>query len=418
MNNSLLAAVAFAFGANASALASAPDARPESVTAIAFGDDRTLFVGDADGGRVFAYRLPESEAARASAAFNVLGFGARVAERFGVLETEVLYSDVAVHPRSGEAFVALTVIRDGSSEPGVIRIGSSGEISDVALETLESTFVELSATPDDGVTFWRDIPATTFTITDMDYASGSLYVSGLSNGEFASTLRRIPFPFTDRSNTSSIEIYHAVHNQVETRAPIRAMAVTTLGGEETVVAAYTCTPLVTIPTDQLLDGARVRGKTVAELGYGNTPLEVVRFDAMSMSGASEPFVLVVNRERAADLIRLADLEEGHEGDGLEVPVQSIKAGVPTQSTPLAGVVQMADQDPQYLLALQRNLDTGSLDLVSFRKGAYLRLSNFVSEYNFADYEYTPAVEQIRQFQNMLKVDEGYPELIRDGGSEK
>ena len=266
------------------------------------------------------------------------------------------------------------------------------------------------------MTFWRDIPATTFTITDMDYASGSLYVSGLSNGEFASTLRRIPFPFTDRSNTSSIEIYHAVHNQVETRAPIRAMAVTTLGGEETVVAAYTCTPLVTIPTEQLVDGARVRGKTVAELGYGNTPLEVVRFDAMSMSGESEPFVLVVNRERAADLIRLADLEEGHAGDGLEVPVQSVKAGVPTQSTPLAGVVQMADQDPQYLLALQRNLDTGSLDLVSFRKGAYLRLSNFVSEYNFADYEYTPEGAPIRQFQNILKVDEGFPELVRDGES--
>ena len=414
MNKSLLAALAFGIGATASALASDLDIKPESVTALAFGDDRTLFVGDSDGGRVFAYRLPESEAAQGSAAFNMLGFGARVAERFGVLESELLYSDIAVHPRSGEAFVALSIIRGGAVEPAVLRIGTSGEINDVALEATGSTSVRLSATPGDGVTFWRDIPATTFTITDMDYASGSLYVSGLSNGEFASTLRRIPFPFTDGSSTSSIEIYHAVHNQIETRAPIRAMAVTSLGGEETVVAAYTCTPLVTIPTDQLVDGARVRGKTVAELGYGNTPLEVVRFDAMSMSGESEPFILVVNRERAADLIRLADLEKGHAEAGLGRPVQSVKAGVPPRSTPLAGVVQMADQDPQFLLALQRNLDTGSLDLVSFRKGAYLRLSNFVSEYNFADYEYVPEAAPIRQFQNMLKVDEGFPELVRDG----
>ncbi|MEM9066385.1 MAG: hypothetical protein AAGB51_12950 [Planctomycetota bacterium] len=391
---------------------------PTSMSSLAFGEDGVLFVGDSDGGRVFSYQLPDSEHAKESAAFNLLGFGGRVAERFGVNETEVLYHDIAVHPRSGDAVVALSVIRNGVMVPNLIRVASSGAISDVSLEMLTSTSVELSATPEDGVTFWRDIPATSFTITDMDYASGSLYVSGLSNGEFASTLRRIPFPFTERSDNSSIEIFHAVHNQVETRAPIRAMAVTTLNGEETVVAAYTCTPLVTIPTDQLVDGARVRGKTVAELGYGNTPLEVVRFDAMSMSGETQPFVLVVNRERAADLIRLADLEEGHAGEGLDGPIQSVKAGIPTQSTPLAGVVQMADQDRQFLLALQRNLDTGSMDLVSYRKGSYLRLSNFVSEYNFADYQYTPEVEQIRQFQNMLKVDEGFPELVRDAESGK
>ncbi|MEN1704650.1 MAG: hypothetical protein AAGJ54_03930 [Planctomycetota bacterium] len=418
MNRIDLTAVVLGIGVAGITSACTHDTKPASFSSLAFGDDHTLFVGDSRGGRVFAYELPETEAAGGSAAFNLLGFGGRVAERYGVNESDLLFHDIAVHARSREAFVALSVLRGGSSEPRVVRVATSGEIRDVELEMLESSSVELSATPDDGVTFWRDIPATSFTITDMDYASGSLYVSGLSNGEFASTLRRIPFPFTERSGTASIEIYHAVHNQIETRAPIRAMAVTTLDVEETVVAAYTCTPLVTIPTDQLVDGTRIRGKTVAELGYGNTPLEVVRFDAMSMSGESEPFVLVVNRERAADLVRLVDLEEGHAGEGLAAPVQSVKEGVPTQSTPLAGVVQMADQDPQYLLALQRNLDTGSLDLVSFRKGAYLRLSNFVSEYNFSDYKYAPDGGPIRQFQNMLKVDEGFPELVRDGESDR
>lgn len=72
-----------------------------------------------------------------------------------------------------------------------------------------------------------------------------------------------------------------------------------------------------------------------------------------------------------------------------------------------------DQDAQFLATLKRNLDTGDVDLVSFRKGAYFRLSNFVSEYNFGDYAYVdPNQEMFRNFQNMLKADEGYPDMIR------
>ncbi len=68
-----------------------------------------------------------------------------------------------------------------------------------------------------------------------------------------------------------MEIYHAGHNLIETRAPIRAMSFTSWGGRPYLVAAYTCTPLVTIPLDDLKDGAHIRGKTVAELGYGGVP---------------------------------------------------------------------------------------------------------------------------------------------------
>ena len=66
---------------------------------------------------------------------------------------------------------------------------------------------------------------------------------------------------------TSVEIYHTTHNQIETRAPIRAMSFATLGGKPYVVAAYLCTPLVTIPLEDLKDGAHIRGKAIAELGY-------------------------------------------------------------------------------------------------------------------------------------------------------
>ncbi|MEO1366491.1 MAG: hypothetical protein AAFX50_04905, partial [Acidobacteriota bacterium] len=72
----------------------------------------------------------------------------------------------------------------------------------------------------------------------------------------------------------------------------------------------------------------------------------------------------------------------------------------------------ADQDAQFLLTLKRNLDSGDMDLVSYRKGAYMRISDFVSEYNFPDYQYVEGGEGAKQFQNLLKMDEGFPERVR------
>ena len=55
-----------------------------------------------------------------------------------------------------------------------------------------------------------------------------------------------------------------------------------------------------------------------------------------------------------------------------------------------------------------------MELVSFRKGAFFRLSDFISEYNFPDYVYADnqMSDGVRMFQNMLKADEGFPGQIR------
>ena len=83
--------------------------------------------------------------------------------------------------------------------------------------------------------------------------------------------------FTSQLSTTSVEIYHGGHNLIETRAPIRAMSFASWGGKPYLVAAYTCTPLVIMPLDELKNGAHVRGKTVAELGYGNTPADMIAY---------------------------------------------------------------------------------------------------------------------------------------------
>ncbi|WP_028111701.1 hypothetical protein [Ferrimonas kyonanensis] len=387
-------------------------ALPVSATVLEFADDNTLFVADSDGGQILAYSLPKAKPATASTSFNLEGAGSQIAKLLGVDSLAIDYHDIAVHPVSKEAYISLSTQSKGSRTPVVVRANQAGEFAKVDLASLPKTVKKLTATATDDVTFWRDIPATTLGITDLDYVNGTLYVSSLSTGEFASTLRKLSYPFDDSSTSSNIEIYHTVHNQTETRAPIRAMTVLELDGVETVVAAYTCTPLVTIPASKLNDGAHVKGKTVAELGYGNTPLDVIHFSAQNQQQQMEEFVLVLHKERSADLIRVADLAAANKQPGLSTPEMWAKAGVATRPVPLAGVLQAADQDAQFIATLKRNLVTGDMDLVSFRKGAYFRLNDFISEYNFSDYKYLPEQEMFRNFQNLLKTDAGYSDLVR------
>jgi hypothetical protein len=253
-------------------------------------------------------------------------------------------------------------------------------------------------------------------VTDLDFAGGELFVSGLSTGEFASTLRRVPYPFGDAASSTGIEMYHAAHGRTETRAPIRAMTVLEIEGVPTVLAAYTCTPLVTVPVADLRDGATVTGRTIAELGYGNTPPEVLHFQASDMQGGMRDLVLVINRDMDADLIAMDALAAATTAPGPSEPIARLEltAGVETTPTPLAGVFQAADQDAQFIPTLRRNMATGAMDLVSFREGVYLRLSEFVSEYDFPDYDDadTEYADGARTFQNLLKVDEGFPDRMR------
>ena len=385
---------------------------PVSATILEFAEDNTLFVADSDGGQILAYTLPQVKPAKASVSYNLEGAGSQIAQLLGVDSRLVSYHDIAVHPVSKEAYISLSVQKNGKRTPYVIRANQAGDFSRVDLASLPNSVKKLTDTANDKVTFWRDIPATSLGITDLDYVNGTLYVSSLSTGEFASTLRKVTYPFDSTSTTANIEIYHTVHNQTETRAPIRAMTVLDLDGVETVVAAYTCTPLVTIPTRELTDGTHVKGKTIAELGYGNTPLDVIHFSAPNPQQQMEDFVLVLHKERSADLIRVADLIKANKQDGLSSPEMWAKAGVPSRPVPLAGVLQAADQDAQFIATLKRNLTTGDIDLVSFRKGAYFRLNDFISEYNFSDYEYVPEQEMFRSFQNLLKTDSGYSDLTR------
>ncbi|APD08236.1 hypothetical protein UJ101_02738 [Flavobacteriaceae bacterium UJ101] len=119
-------------------------------------------------------------------------------------------------------------------------------------------------------------------ITDLDFHKGKLYISGMNNTDFASALRVADYPFNGNTTVATTDIYHTIHNQQETKAPIRTMLITELDGKDYVLAAYTCTPLVLFPLDEIKDGAKITGKTIAELGYGNTPVDLLAYKGQDM----------------------------------------------------------------------------------------------------------------------------------------
>jgi hypothetical protein len=122
----------------------------------------------------------------------------------------------------------------------------------------------------------RQDPRTT-TITDMNYVNGNLLVAGMSNEEWTSALRSIPVPFKTAELGATLQIWHDSHGRYETASPVRTFVPYTISGQQYVIAAYTCTPLVKIPVSDLKAGAKVKGQTIADLGAGNQPLDMVPY---------------------------------------------------------------------------------------------------------------------------------------------
>jgi hypothetical protein len=130
------------------------------------------------------------------------------------------------------------------------------------------------------------------TIHDMHYVDGKVLVAGLSNQDFASDMRSIPFPFAKVEKGTGIRMWHSAHGRYETASPVRSFVPYTINKEQFVLASYGCTPVVKIPVNDLKPGAKVQGSTIVELGNGSTPLGM-----LSYQKAGKSFILIATTSR-------------------------------------------------------------------------------------------------------------------------
>ena len=343
---------------------------------IAFGPAGILFLADNGAATVHAIDVQDPGPAAGAEPFDFDSVDARVATFLGCEPGDIAIKDMALHPESHHVYLSVQRGRGNAGQAVLVRIDRlTGAISEVALTDVACAHVTLADAPsadderldvvlpqgDEGeeLTFGeRTIrilrqPIRTSTVTDMAYLDGVLFVAGLSNEEFSSKLRRIPFPFGADVADNNLEIFHVSHGAWETAAPIRTFV--PYEGGRSILASYTCTPLVHIPVEGVAAGTKVVGRTVAELGAMNQPLDMVSF----RQGADE-YLLVANTSHGLLKVACRDIDAQ---PALTEPKEPI--GVPREREGIQGITRLANLNGEYVLAMQRD-DSGQLNLRSLK----------------------------------------------------
>ena len=289
----------------------------KSAGALAFGPDGILFVGDSVGGTVVAIDTGDRKTSSA-AKVNVQGINAKIAALVGVTPDQILINDVKVNPLSKNVYLSASRGRGPDALPLIVRVDAAGKVSTLSLDNANYSSVNLVDAPEANPAA-RQNPRMQ-TITNMNFVNGNLFVAGLSNEEWSSALRSIPFPFKDASKGATLQIWHSSHGRFETQAPVRTFVPYTISGQAYILAAYTCTPLVKIPVSQLQPGAQVKGVEIADLGAGNQPLDMVPYKK-----DGHDYILIANTARGVMKLKADNLESY---PAIDSPQKTDVAGVP------------------------------------------------------------------------------------------
>ena len=333
MKLALLAVVALTvYGQVTSRVASAVETSPSlsSIGPLTFAPDGTLYAADPQAATIFALDLGASANGGAPGTASVAGIDQKIAAMLGTDAKEIAITDLAVHPRTHNSFVAVMRGQGANAKPALLRIDGAGKVDLVAAESLKSTSVTLP-NPPAASTGGRN--NRNQSITKLAFANGRVWVAGLSNEEFASKLWSVAYPFAKADNGTSVEIYHGNHQRLETASPVYAFIPYTINNQPYIIGAYLCTPLVKFPVSALAPGAKYRGTTIAELGAGNRPIDMVLYKKNG-----KEFLLMSNTSRGVMKIPTQDFATAAP---ITTPVTSETGGVPYEKvTAMTGIQQL------------------------------------------------------------------------------
>jgi hypothetical protein len=317
-------------------------ARMQSISALAVGPNGVLYAADPQAATLYALDLSKLPAGTPGTK-GIANLDQQLASVLGTAASELTISDLKIEPKSRNAFVSVTRGQGADAQAVLVRIDGAAKIDVVPLETVSFTSLALPNAPDLNPSRGRSNRSQS--ITNLQYLNGRLYVAGLSNEEFASKLWAVGYPFKEADRGTSVEIFHGSHGQLETRSPVYTFLPMTVNGEQDLIAAYLCTPLVRFPVASLAAGEKIRGTTIAELGAGNRPIDMVRY----MKDGNE-YLLMSNTSRGVMKIPTKDFGSAA---GITTPIAGT-AGIGYETVAsLTGVQQLDLLDATHAVVIAR-----------------------------------------------------------------
>ena len=124
------------------------------------------------------------------------------------------------------------------------------------------------------------------------------------------------------------------------------------------LAAYGCSPLAVFPLDEMKQKKQMRGTTIAELGAGNQPIDMISFKR-----DGKQYILISNTNRSMMRINAEDIERAQ---AITTPVKESNQTAGVKYVPIAGtgVIQLDKLNDQFIVIINRDLQTGGLNLRS------------------------------------------------------
>jgi hypothetical protein len=336
-------------------------ATPASIGPLAFGPENVLFLADRKGATLWAVNVTDTEQAQFTERVVVPDLDQKVAALLGTTRDKLRFADMAVNPKGGALYFSVNRLVDSGSVPAVVRALGPDNLELVNLDKIRYSSAPLPEAPSrDAKSQWGQ-PQWTMSITDLAFVDGELWVAGLSNEQFASALRRMPFPFGKQGAVTTVEIFHTSHDRWETAAPIEAFLPITLNGVPSILAGYGCSPIATFNRADLKDKTHLRGRTVAELGGGSRPIDMLRYE-----NEGKEWILIANNNRT--LMRV-DPAEVAKAPALEKGVSHAfePAGVGYLPIASTGVMHIADLGATGIAVMVRDTESGAVNVVNYSK---------------------------------------------------
>ena len=127
----VVAAAGLATAAPAEMKTGTPDLK--SVSALAFGPDGVLFVGDPQSATVFAVATGDTKGSAAKE-LSVANLGSAVGSALGTTAENIAVNDVKVNPASGTVYLAVTRGKGKDALPLILTLDAKGQVKEFALK--------------------------------------------------------------------------------------------------------------------------------------------------------------------------------------------------------------------------------------------------------------------------------------------